>query len=86
MNDFNDKARYDKIQRLNKAEWLDPYYRRHDDLYRDGNPLGSLFLITMGMVMGMLFLAGVRKCDKDYQPAAVATQTICQTCHYHQSL
>ena len=74
-------SKHDLMQRLNNRtappDELDPYYSRHDDeLLRDGNPLGALTLILIGMVMGMFFLFGVRHCDK--QPDI---QIKCIACH-----
>ena len=85
MQDF--LSRHDRMQRLNTRPAppveLDSYYSRHDDLYRVGNPLGALMLILIGMVMGMVVLAVVRKCDKE--PVLHATHAPCQSCHSYQT-
>ena len=82
MTDFNDKTRYDHIQRLQKANGIDPYYSRHDDVYeRNGNSnaLVVVALFGMGAAFGMVGITALKACDRDPDPVIV--QLDCQACH-----
>jgi hypothetical protein len=65
--------RYDRMQRLDKSDGLDPYYSRHDDdedLYRGGNVFASMALILMGVVWGLVIMSVIHACDKEPVPTA----------------
>jgi hypothetical protein len=84
MDDFQD--RYSRMARLNTRPAppveLDSYYARHDDDYmlcRGGNAISSMFLIIIGMVMGMVVISVARSCDRAAEPVAVNIS--CTGCH-----
>lgn len=50
--------------------------------FKESNVLASVTLIAIGVVIGMLLLAGVRACDPDMKPVAI--QQNCVSCHSEQ--
>lgn len=60
------------------TDTLDPYYSRHDG--DDGmGVFAALFLIIIGMVMGMVILQLARSCDRAPEPVAASQN--CAGCH-----
>ena len=47
---------------------------------RDSNPIAAIALIGIGVIMGMMVLAGVRRCDGTPKPV----QKECSSCHNRQ--
>lgn len=73
MDDFLD--RHDRMARLKQPTGLNT----PDNFeIRDSNPIASVFLILIGMVMGMVLLSGLRACDP---PPATAKVAECANCH-----
>jgi hypothetical protein len=46
------------------------YYERHDEEYRDGNVIASLFLIFVGLMMGVGLTILFNSCVKNPEPIA----------------
>ena len=81
MTDYKELERHDMIQRLQKVNGINPYYRRHD---RHMNAIATVGLIGIGMMVGMVAITALKAWDKPERIVITSNINPCGTCHSHK--